>query len=33
LQNLNLVDCMQVAYDQIKNRKGALLLNGVFVKE
>ena len=33
LQNINLVDCMQVAYDQIKNRKGTLLLNGVFVKE
>ena len=33
LQNINLVDCMQVAYDQIKNRKGTLLPNGVFVKE
>lgn len=33
LQDLNLVDCMEVAYDQIKNRKGTLLLNGVFVKE
>mgnify|MGYP003652036611 CR=1 FL=1 len=32
LQNLNLVDCMQVAYDSIKNRKGTLLENGVFVK-
>jgi hypothetical protein len=33
LQNINLVDCMQVAYDQIKNRKGTFLPNGVFVKE
>jgi len=28
-----LVHCMQVAYDQIKNRKGTLMPNGVFVKE
>ena len=33
LQDINLVSCMQVAYDQIKNRKGTLLPNGVFVKE
>jgi len=33
LQHINLVDCMEVAYDQIKNRKGTLLPNGVFVKE
>jgi NTP pyrophosphatase (non-canonical NTP hydrolase) len=33
LQDLNLVDCMEVAYDQIKNRKGRLLPNGLFVKE
>ena len=33
LQDLNLVDCMEVAYDQIKNRKGILLPNGVFQKE
>jgi len=33
LQDINLVDCMQVAYDTIKNRKGTLLPNGVFVKE
>jgi NTP pyrophosphatase (non-canonical NTP hydrolase) len=32
LQNINLVDCMEVAYDQIKNRKGTLLPNGVFKK-
>jgi len=27
-----LVDCMEVAYDQIKNRRGTLLPNGVFRK-
>ena len=32
LQDINLVDCMEVAYDQIKNRKGRLLPNGVFLK-
>jgi NTP pyrophosphatase (non-canonical NTP hydrolase) len=32
LQDLSLVDCMEVAYDQIKNRKGILLPNGVFRK-
>ena len=33
LQDINLVDCMEVAYDQIKNRKGTLLPSGLFVKE
>jgi NTP pyrophosphatase (non-canonical NTP hydrolase) len=33
LQDINIVDCMQVAYDQIKNRKGTLMPNGVFIKE
>jgi NTP pyrophosphatase (non-canonical NTP hydrolase) len=33
LQDINLVDCMQVAYDEIKYRKGTLLANGVFVKD
>jgi len=33
LQDLNLVDCMEVAYDQIKNRRGTLLPSGVFQKE
>lgn len=33
LQDINLVDCMETAYDQIKNRKGTLLPSGVFVKE
>lgn len=33
LQDFNLVDCLEIAYDQIKHRKGTLLANGVFVKE
>ncbi len=33
LQDINLVNCMEVAYDQIKNRKGILLPNGVFQKD
>jgi NTP pyrophosphatase (non-canonical NTP hydrolase) len=33
LQDINLVDCMKVAYSQIQHRKGTLLANGVFVKE
>ena len=32
LQDINLVDCMEVAYDQIKHRRGRLLPNGVFQK-
>ena len=33
LQDIHLVDCMEVAYDQIKNRRGSLLPNGVFKKD
>lgn len=33
LQDIRLVECMQIAYDQIKHRKGTLLPNGTFVKE
>lgn len=33
LQDINLVDCMESAYNQIKDRKGTLLPSGVFVKE
>lgn len=33
LQDLNLVDCLELAYEEIKERKGTLLPNGVFVKE
>ena len=33
LQDISLVECMEVAYDQIKNRRGTLLPNGVFRKE
>ena len=33
IKDISLVNCMEVAYDQIKNRKGKLMTNGVFVKE
>jgi NTP pyrophosphatase (non-canonical NTP hydrolase) len=33
LQRIDLVTCMGFAYEEIKNRKGTLLPNGVFVKE
>jgi len=33
LQDINLVSCMESAYNQIKDRKGTLMPNGVFVKE
>lgn len=33
LQDINLVSCMESAYDTIKDRKGTLLPNGVFVKD
>lgn len=33
LQDINLVECMSGAYDEIKDRKGTLLPNGVFLKE
>jgi len=33
LQDINLVTCMEAAYSTIKDRKGTLLPNGVFVKE
>ena len=32
LRDINLVSCMQLAYDQIKDRKGTMMPNGVFVK-
>ena len=32
LLDINLVDCMEWAYEEIKERKGTLLENGVFVK-
>lgn len=31
--NLNLVDCMYAAYDDIKDRKGFLRQDGTFIKE
>ena len=33
LQDFNMVDCLEMAYNQIKDRKGILMPNGVFVKE
>ena len=33
LQDINLVECMYSAYEEIKDRRGTLLPNGVFVKE
>jgi NTP pyrophosphatase (non-canonical NTP hydrolase) len=33
LQDINLVSCMEQAYEEIKHRKGTLMPNGVFVKE
>jgi NTP pyrophosphatase (non-canonical NTP hydrolase) len=33
IQDIDLVSCMDAAYSQIKDRKGTLLPNGVFVKE
>lgn len=33
LQDIELVSCLEIAYDAIKHRKGTLLANGVFVKE
>jgi len=33
LKDLNMVDCLYSAYEEIKDRKGTLLPNGVFVKE
>ena len=33
LQKIDMVACLAGAYDEIKDRKGTLLANGVFVKE
>ena len=33
LKDIRLIDCMAAAFDEIKDRKGTLLPNGVFVKE
>lgn len=33
LLDINMTSCLQLAYNEIKNRKGTLLPNGVFVKE
>ena len=33
LKDINLIDCMALAYDEIKDRKGVLLSDGTFLKE
>lgn len=33
LKDINLVDCLYLAYDDIKDRKGTLLSDGTFLKE
>jgi NTP pyrophosphatase (non-canonical NTP hydrolase) len=33
LRNISLVGCLEGSYNEIKDRKGTLLENGVFVKE
>lgn len=33
LKGISITDCLSLAYDEIKNRKGTLLENGVFVKD
>ena len=33
LRNISLLGCLEGSYNEIKNRKGTLLPNGVFVKE
>lgn len=33
IQNINIVQCLAVAYEEIKDRKGYLNANGVFVKQ
>jgi NTP pyrophosphatase (non-canonical NTP hydrolase) len=33
LQDLNLVDCLESAYNEIKDRKGTMTPAGVFIKE
>ena len=32
-EDLNLVACLEVAYDEIKDRTGTMMPNGVFVKD
>lgn len=33
LKDINLVDCLKSAYEEIKNRKGTMNAEGIFVKE
>ena len=33
MRQLNIVSCLEAAYDEIKDRKGRMVAGGVFVKE
>ena len=33
LKDINLTDCLELAYDEIKDRKGHLTPDGTFIKE
>lgn len=33
LKDIDLVDCLELAYDEIKDRKGTLMPDGTFVKD
>lgn len=33
LKDINLVDCLEAAFDEIKDRKGTLMPDGTFVKD
>jgi len=33
LMDVNLVDCLEAAYEEIKDRKGSMNEHGIFVKE
>lgn len=33
LLDINLVDCLKIAYEEIKDRKGTMNAEGIFVKE
>lgn len=33
LRQINIIDCLAAAYEEIKDRKGTLMPNGMFVKE
>lgn len=33
IQNIRVTECLELAYNEIKDRRGTLMPNGVFVKE